>query len=191
MTPAPLAKLDILTVGYATHHVASTCTLIRDGEKTIVVDPGMVADRSLLLDPLSRLGVGTADVTDVVISHHHPDHTLNVALFPKARVHDVFATYDRDLWIDHDPGDFVVSPSVGLTPTPGHTDQDLTTLVHTEAGLIALTHLWWDASGPADDPFAPDQTILSASRKRILAMGPALIVPGHGAAFAPTADTPS
>jgi len=27
---------------------------------------------------------GTADVTDVVFSHHHPDHTVNAALFPAA-----------------------------------------------------------------------------------------------------------
>ncbi|MEH0631010.1 hypothetical protein [Streptomyces stelliscabiei] len=24
-------------------------------------------------------------------------------------------------------------------------------------GLVVLTHLWWTAEGPADDPFAPDR----------------------------------
>src|SRR5438270_7757912 len=115
------AQLHVLTVGYAQDRVASTVTLIRDGSATIVVDPGMVAARSAILDPLRGLGLTPEDVTDVVLSHHHPDHTLNVALFANARVHDVMATYVADEWIDHDP-DFAVSASVRLMPTPGHTD---------------------------------------------------------------------
>jgi glyoxylase-like metal-dependent hydrolase (beta-lactamase superfamily II) len=86
------AQLDVLTAGYAElPKVASTVVLIRDGDAVIVVDPGMVADRSLILDPLAALGVDPASVTDVVFSHHHPDHTVNAALFLRARVHDFWA----------------------------------------------------------------------------------------------------
>jgi glyoxylase-like metal-dependent hydrolase (beta-lactamase superfamily II) len=184
------ARLDLIVTGYADERVASTCTLIRDGDRVIVVDPGMVADRARLLDPLPGFGLGPDDVTDVVISHHHPDHTMNVALFPNARVHDVAVTYEADLWLDRDEGDFALSPAVTLTPTPGHTNEDVTTLVRTASGLVALTHLWWGPEGPADDPFAPDRTVLRESRERILGLEPALIVPGHGPAFAPDASTP-
>ena len=34
------------------------------------------------------------------------------------------------------------------------------------------------------DPLAEDQELLERSRARLLALGPALIVPGHGAPFA-------
>ena len=184
------ARLDVLSTGYADDRVASTVTLVRDGTTVIVVDPGMVADRSLILDPLAALGVSPEAVTDVLISHHHPDHTINVALFPEARVHDFATTYDRDNWIDREPGDFALSPAVRLVPTPGHTDQDMTTVVRTEDGLVVLTHAWWSAEGPVDDPFARDREQLRASRQLILDMGPRLIIPGHGAQFAPDASTP-
>src|SRR2546426_8174920 len=74
-------------------HVSSTVSLILDGDARLVVDPGMVADRSLIVDGLARLGVEPEGVTHVLLTHHHPDHTLNAALFPNADVVDAWATY--------------------------------------------------------------------------------------------------
>jgi glyoxylase-like metal-dependent hydrolase (beta-lactamase superfamily II) len=87
------ARLDVLCTGYAADRVASTVVLVRDQGAIIVVDPGMVAGRNQILDPLARLGVDPASVSDVVFSHHHPDHTLNAALFERARFHDFWAIY--------------------------------------------------------------------------------------------------
>ena len=75
------AQVDVLTAGYVGDRVASTVVLVRDGDLVAVVDPGMVADRARILDPLAALGVAPEAVTDVVFSHHHPDHTVNAALF--------------------------------------------------------------------------------------------------------------
>lgn len=190
VTDASPASVDVLTVGYADDRVAGTVTLVRDGATVIVVDPGMVAHRSVILDPLAALAVAPDAVTDVVLSHHHPDHTINIALFPNAKVHDFATTYDRDRWIDREPGAFDLSPSVRLLPTPGHTDQDQSTIVRTDDGVVVLTHLWWMADGPAEDPFSRDQAQLRASRELVLELEPALIVPGHGPAFHPTGNTP-
>ncbi|HZP52938.1 MBL fold metallo-hydrolase [Actinocrinis sp.] len=179
------AQLDVLTAGYVDDRVASTVTLIRDGQATIVVDPGMVAGRGAILDPLAKLGVRVGEVTDVVFSHHHPDHTLNAALFPNARFHDFWAIYQDDRWEDREADGFQVSPAVRLMATPGHTAQDISTLAETEGGLVVLTHLWWSADGPQDDPLAQDLGLLHTNRDKVLALQPSLIVPGHGAAFAP------
>jgi glyoxylase-like metal-dependent hydrolase (beta-lactamase superfamily II) len=184
------AELDVLVAGYVGERVASTVSLIRDGDLLVVVDPGMVADRSAILGPLRARGIAPEAITEIVISHHHPDHTINIALFPNARVHDFMATYQADVWTDHEPGEFVLSPSIRLVPTPGHTDQDITTVVETTEGIAALTHLWWTEQGPADDPFADDRALLRASRELVLSLNPATIVPGHGAPFAPSAATP-
>lgn len=184
------ARLDILTAGYVGDRVASTVVLVRDGDAVVVVDPGMVASRAAILDPLAALGVDPAAVTDVVFSHHHPDHTLNAALFPEARFHDVMAVYRDDVWDSQPAEGREVAPSVRLAETPGHTDQDVSTLVETDDGLVVCTHLWWTAAGPADDPYAPDRERLRASRERVLAMAPALVVPGHGPAFVPGDATP-
>lgn len=179
------ARVDVLTDGYAGSRVASSVTLIRDGGATIVVDPGMVASRAAILDPLGALGVEVGDVSDVVFSHHHPDHTLNAALFPAARFHDFWAIYQDDRWDHRDADGFQLSPSVQLMTTPGHTAQDISTLARTDTGLVVLTHLWWHADGPPDDPLAEDLELLHANRAKVLALRPALIVPGHGAPFTP------
>jgi glyoxylase-like metal-dependent hydrolase (beta-lactamase superfamily II) len=179
------AQLDIVAVGYADDRVASTVVLVRDAEAVIVIDPGMAASRDVILEPLATLGVSPPAVTDVIFSHHHPDHTLNAALFPDARFHDHWAIYQGDVWIDRPAEGYAVSPSVQLIETPGHTREDITTLVRTDDGLVACTHLWWSAEGPEEDPLATDQALLLRSRARVLAQGVDLIVPGHGPPFVP------
>jgi len=180
------ARLDVLCTGYAADRVASTVTLVRDAGVVIIVDPGMVACRRQILDPLAQLDVEPASVSDVVFSHHHPDHTLNAALFERARFHDFWAIYRDDVWTDRAADGFPLSPSVRLMATPGHTAQDITTLVETGTGLAACTHLWWSQEGPVIDPLAEDPEALQRSRARLLALAPALIVPGHGGPFTPS-----
>jgi len=180
------ARLNVLCSGYAGERVASTVVLVRDGDAVIVVDPGMVASRAQILGPLEELDVLPDEVTDVVFSHHHPDHTLNAALFARARFHDFWAIYQNDVWTERDADGFQLSPSVQLLATPGHTAQDITTLVTTGHGLAACTHLWWSAEGPVVDPLAEDQDLLERSRARLLALEPAMIMPGHGKPFPPS-----
>lgn len=184
------AQVDVIVEGYADGRVAGTVTLIRDAEAVIVVDPGMVADRSLILNPLAALGVQPDDVTDVVFSHHHLDHTLHAALFPSARFHDFQAIYRGDVWEDRAAEGYPVAPNTTLLETRGHTDQDISTVVQTADGIVVLTHLWWSADGPLVDPYAPDAGVLRESRQRVLGLNPARIIPGHGPAFVPGDTTP-
>jgi glyoxylase-like metal-dependent hydrolase (beta-lactamase superfamily II) len=184
------ATVHVLTAGYADDRVASTVTLLRDGGTTVVVDPGMVADRRLILQPLHAEGIGPEQVTDVVFSHHQPDHTLNAALFPRARFHDHMAVYQDDRWQDRDADGFRISEHIQLRRTPGHSAEDISTLARSDGGLVVLTHLWWQAEGPAQDPFAADPDLLTHSRRAVPDLRPALIVPGHGLPFAPDDRTP-
>jgi glyoxylase-like metal-dependent hydrolase (beta-lactamase superfamily II) len=133
---AGTAEVHVLFEGYVGEHTASTVALVRDGDAMLVVDPGMVPNRAAILDPLRQFGVDPDEVTDVVFSHHHPDHTLNAALFPLARFHDHWAVYHHDLWTDRKAEGAVLSPSVRLIETPGHTPQDITTLASTADGLL-------------------------------------------------------
>jgi glyoxylase-like metal-dependent hydrolase (beta-lactamase superfamily II) len=183
------AEVHVLFNGYVGERTASTVGFVRDGAARVIVDPGMVPDPHAILDPLAALGESPASITDVVFSHHHPDHTLNGALFPYARFHDHWAIYQGDVWESRPAEGFLVSPSIRLIETPGHTPQDITTLVGTGAGIVAFTHLWWHAGGPDEDPFATDVPALHAGRARVLRLV-ASIVPGHGAAFTPTEATP-
>ena len=111
-------------------------------------------------------------------------------MFPGARFHDHWAIYQGDVWISRDAEGFPISAGVSLIRTPGHTEEDISTLARTEEGLVVFTHAWWTPQGPAEDPYAPDPEILRQSRARILGMEPHRIVPGHGPAFEPGAGTP-
>jgi glyoxylase-like metal-dependent hydrolase (beta-lactamase superfamily II) len=185
------AELTVLHDGYATDQgVASSVVLVRDDDAVVVVDPGMVRGPELILEPLTAAGVEPGEVTDVVLSHHHPDHTWHIALFPNARVHDVWAVYQGDQWDDQPAEGRQVSRHVRLIETPGHTPQDISTLVDTADGLVICTHLWWAAEGPAEDPRATDLAALHEGRARVLGLAPQRIVPGHGPVFVPDDGTP-
>lgn len=160
------AEVHVLFAGYVGPRTASTVTYVRDAEARVIVDPGMVPGRGAILDELARLGVAPEAITDVVFSHHHPDHTLNAALFPGARFHDHWAIYQDDLWTSRAAEGYAVSPSIRLIETPGHTPQDMTTLVGTSKGVVAFTHLRWHANGPAEDPLASDFAALHTNRAR-------------------------
>jgi glyoxylase-like metal-dependent hydrolase (beta-lactamase superfamily II) len=188
------ARVHILQDGYAREvsagdRVGSTVTLITEGDVAVIVDPGMVASRAALLDALAAQNVEPGAVTDVVFSHHHPDHTVNAALFPAARIHDFWAVYEGDLWISREAEGTLLSPSISLLATPGHTDQDISTVASTQDGVYVCTHAWWGEEGPAQDPFSPDQAVLARSRQRILDIA-TVIIPGHGPSFQPGPGTP-
>jgi glyoxylase-like metal-dependent hydrolase (beta-lactamase superfamily II) len=183
------AEVHVLHNGYVglgddDDRVSGTVTLIRDGDAVIVVDPGMVADRGALLAALEAHGPSPQDVTDVVFSHHHPDHTVNAALFRNARIHDHWAVYQGDRWLSRDAHDARLSPSVRLLRTPGHTAEDISTVASAANGVYVCTHAWWSADGPEEDPLGADQAALADSRRLLLTFAN-VIIPGHGAPFRP------
>ena len=80
----------------------------------------------------------------------------------------------------------LLSPSVRLVRTPGHTNEDISTVASTPDGVYVCTHAWWSAAGPEDDPLGTDAAALVASRELLLSFA-AVIIPGHGAPFRPGA----
>ncbi len=178
-----MASVHLLHAGYTEGGVGSSIALVRDGDARIVVDPGMVKSRSLILDPLAGLGVAPEAVTHVFLSHHHPDHTINVALFPNAEVVDFWARYIGDQWLDHDGDGYRLSPRAQLWLTPGHTSEDASLIVEADDGVYAMTHAWWHADRtPEEDPLGDDQAALEVSRARLLAAVD-IVIPGHGGPF--------
>jgi glyoxylase-like metal-dependent hydrolase (beta-lactamase superfamily II) len=178
-----MTSVHLLHAGYADDRVGSSIVLTRDGDALIVADPGMVARRALITDPLRDLGVAVEDVTHVFLSHHHPDHTVNIALFPNAEVVDFWARYRDDLWLDHDGDGYHLSPNAELWLTPGHTEEDATLVVTAEDGVYAMTHLWWKSDRTPDiDPLGADQAAIEVGRARVLAAAD-VVIPGHGGPF--------
>ena len=181
-----MASVHVLHGGYIRDggaRVGSSVALVRDGDALIVTDPGLVASRGLILDPLAALDVSPEAVTRVFLSHHHPDHTINVALFPNADVIDFSAIYRGDEWLDHGGDGWHLSDHAQLWLTPGHTEEDASLVVEADDGVYAMTHLWWRTDRtPEIDPYAPDQVVLERHRDRVLAVAD-IVIPGHGDPF--------
>jgi glyoxylase-like metal-dependent hydrolase (beta-lactamase superfamily II) len=179
-----MTTVHLLHAGYTLgERTGASVTFVRDGGSLIVADPGLVQSRSKILDPLAELGVGPEDVTHVFLSHHHPDHTMNVALFPNADVVDYWGIYRDDLWFDM-PGDgYELAPRSRLWLTPGHSREDASLIVEADDGVYAMTHLWWRPDRtPQVDPYCIDQEALEAGRARVLATAD-IVIPGHGGPF--------
>lgn len=119
--------------------VAATISLVIDGDARIVFDPGMVSHRSVITDALGELGLKTDDITDVVLSHHHPDNVMNAGLFTSARVHDHKAIYDGHGWTTRDAEGHEFTPSLRLLETPG-------TATRTSPSSSAPPTAWWPSS---------------------------------------------
>ena len=183
------AEVHVLCEGACRDRLASTVGFIRDGDKKVIIDPGMVADREDILAPLAELGEPAGWVTDVVFSHPDPSHTLHAALFPNARCHDHQAIYHRDQRLARRGEAFLVSPSIRLIETPGRGGRQLTTLAATADGVVAFTHLWCTGTEPLDHPRPATRARLQGARRRLLAIA-SRIVPGHGPPFRPGPDTP-
>src|SRR5690606_17788181 len=64
----------------------STVALLRGEGRTVLVDTGSFGMRPLIRRQLGAHDLGPADVTDVLLTHSHYDHSVNYVLFPKARI---------------------------------------------------------------------------------------------------------
>lgn len=149
--------------------------IIRNDDRVIAVDTGFAADTGLLrgrtqlhhpVEALADLGIRPAQVSDLVVTHMHWDHTGHLDAFPGARVHlqedelafctgramrhaaprrpfeadDVNAAvrllFDERLKLHRGPVE--IAPGVEAHPAPGHTPGLQVVRVHTERGWLVL-----------------------------------------------------
>jgi N-acyl homoserine lactone hydrolase len=106
-------EVDILVHGYPGKAVChgglgwSTIALLRGHGRVALVDVGSFGQRQPLLDELARLGLSPAEVTDVLLTHSHWDHSVNWVMFPEARI---FIGAEELAWSVREPW--------GTTPVP-------------------------------------------------------------------------
>jgi len=85
-------RIDVLVQGFPGKAVChgglgwSTIALLRSDRHTILIDVGAFGIRKPLEQQLKAAGVTPADITDVVLTHAHYDHSVNYVLFDRATV---------------------------------------------------------------------------------------------------------
>lgn len=166
---------------------ACTISLVLAGDIRVVVDPGGPAERELLIGLLAERDVRPADVALVVCTHGHIDHVGNAGLFPEARfiLGKDQAVGDQFTNLDLAAGPAQLLPGVRLLATPGHTSEDISVVVETHDGVVAIAGDVFENGDPADRSWREySRNPRAQSRGRGLLLGLAdVVVPGHGGAF--------
>ncbi|MGX7680822.1 MBL fold metallo-hydrolase [Jatrophihabitans sp. DSM 45814] len=86
-------NIDVLIAGYPGISESngglswSTVGIVQLGNRNVLIDTGPVGARGLLRRRLSELHLACEDITDVVLTHLHHDHSINWPMFTAARIH--------------------------------------------------------------------------------------------------------
>src|SRR5947208_9825542 len=85
-------SIDILVQGFPGKTVCqgglgwSTVALVRGQGRVILVDAGNFGMRRLIAGRLEAHGLKASDITDVVLTHAHYDHSINWPMFSSSRI---------------------------------------------------------------------------------------------------------
>ncbi len=193
-----------------TFNLGSTNTvLIRDEGMNVIVDPGILqlGRYGAFQKRLAELGLEPGDIDMVVNTHCHYDHIESNYLFrgKPLVVHEKEVEYCSNLYwpeftkafmgimeIDAVSGEKKLSENLRVIETLGHTPGSISVLAETEEGLVACIG---DAAIVREDllefrvpsvvtkNIAPEVSVNSL--KRIAALEPFMVIPGHDAPFDP------
>lgn len=184
-----LAKVKILVEGYVSSgplHEGSygktcpTVSLVKDGDIVMVVDPGTIKNREILIEKLKEEKLSLEDINYVCITHSHLDHYKNVGMFPNAKVLEYFGVWSGDSVEDWREK---FTENIQVFKTPGHDRTSITLFIKTDDGVVAICgDVFWKKDYPEFDLYAEDQRALEKSRELVASMSH-WIIPGHGAMF--------
>lgn len=159
-------EVDIIVHGFPGKSVChgplgfSTIALVRHRDRLALVDVGGFGQRMLLIDGLAERGLKPAQVTDVLLTHSHFDHSINWLLFERASIviggeelrwalqQPWGETYVPELYVrelEQSPrlcrvgdGDEVF-PGITARHTPGHTPGSLVFVLDTGERDVVFT----------------------------------------------------
>jgi glyoxylase-like metal-dependent hydrolase (beta-lactamase superfamily II) len=175
-----MTTVKVLLKGYLTednnNRTSATITLIQSKNINIVVDPGILKNKQLLIDALEKENLCINDINWVFITHSHMDHYANLGMFPNAKYLDYWSIWENDTFRDWNPN---FTDDIEIIKTPGHCYDGISFLVKTRKGLVAIVgDVFWKKDWPIDDPYATDKFKLAESRKLIKGRAD-FIIPGH------------
>ncbi len=175
--------------------IGATATLIKT-DKNIIVDPGYYPDKEELLKSLKNQGLSPEDIDMVFLTHLHLDHTINIYLFPRAKIYCKLKSQDY-------PGQYQnliegslvrvdlfdgseLAKDVEVLLTPGHMDGHMSILVNAPEGKIVIAGDAMAKESLVDISKKPEifnnLEEYDNSRRKILEIAD-FIIPGHGPMF--------
>ena len=209
LTPQPEPEVGQVYEGQTFNIGSTNVVLIRDQGVNIIVDPGIMQIGRYGAFPkrLAEFGLKTEDIDIVVNTHCHYDHIEGNYLFrgKPLFVHDKELEYCRKLYwpefadafmgimdVDAINGTKQLTKNVKVIETLGHTPGSITVLAETEEGLVAsvgdaviVKEDLLELKAPQVVTKNTSAEIAIESLKRIAALNPVLVIPGHDAPFKP------
>ncbi len=183
MAEVKIIKEGILEIGDKIK--ASSTVILIKSEKNIIVDTGMNGDAEKIIQGLKKEGLTPDDIHYVISTHWHPDHTWNNFLFEKATFIDADATAKFGIFKLHKLP-IELYKDVKIIKTPGHSLNDISILVDTQQGKVAIVGDLIDSKEDLETNrkplFCDDPEGQSRNRKKILEVAD-YIIPGHGKMF--------
>uniref|UniRef100_A0AC34QQ74 Metallo-beta-lactamase domain-containing protein n=1 Tax=Panagrolaimus sp. JU765 TaxID=591449 RepID=A0AC34QQ74_9BILA len=169
-------------------------TLVNDNGMRVLVDTGSSADTERLLQSLSKEKATLDDIETVVITHGHPGHMGNMNFFGQKPIlfhsMEYIGRHVTPTELRERPYR-KLSNNVEVWKTPGHTQHDLSVLVHNVQGygsmaivgdLIPSEGFISDNVDAMSSEGVWDTAIKRQNANLIICMAD-WIVPGHGSPF--------
>ncbi len=180
-----MAKVKVLVDGYLSDDrndkAAATISLVVHDNIKMVVDPGFLEDKQILIDALKAEGLSTDDINFIFITHSHLDHYRSIGMFPNASIIEYFGQTDKNGmkqdWKER------LSDHIQIMKTLGHDHTSITLFVKTDDGVVAICgDVFWKENYPEVDPYAVDLKQLDHSRQLVQEMSH-YIIPGHAGMY--------
>ncbi|KHJ92080.1 metallo-beta-lactamase domain protein [Oesophagostomum dentatum] len=169
-------------------------TLINDNGFLVLVDTGASSDTERLLQSLSKEGVTLDQINTVVITHGPPSHMGNMNFFAQKPIlfhsMEYIGRHVTPTELRERPYR-KLSPHIEVWKTPGHTQHDLSVLIHDVASygtmaivgdLIPNEALISERRDIMDEEGVWDSAIKRQNANLLICMAD-WIVPGHGQPF--------
>lgn len=189
-----MLEIVVLRAGYSrpdddvSSLAGCSISLVRGGNcGPMLVDTGGPSERELLLLALANNQVTPEEIVSVVCTHGHIDHIGNANLFPHATF---FSGRDRAVgdrfWsLQLAAGPVTIADGIQLMASPGHTSEDISVLVETPGGVVAIAGDVFEHGDPMDSSwraYSRDPRMQRRSQAALLRLAHR-IVPGHGSTF--------
>lgn len=189
-----MASVRVLKPGYVEpagrYQFRADCSItLVHSSVNVVVDTGNPADGPELVRLLQAEELTPRDISVVVCTHGDADHVGNNGLFPHALFVVGEDICQGDVFTVHNfrRSPYVIDDEVKVIPTPGHSGRDVSVLVATAEGLVAIVGDLFENEHDRGDELQWrkwSRNPRSQARSRDLILGQAaFIVPGHGGMF--------
>lgn len=158
----------------------SSVTLIKDKKLKILVDTGGKGFFKEIKNNLKKEGINPKEITHVINTHSHPDHTWNNAFFENAEfissggiLKDKF--YWKKLPIN-------IGKIIEIISTPGHSEDSCSVIVKIKKDVYAITGDLFFTNKEKIPSFEKNVEEIKKNRQLILKKAN-FIIPGHGKMF--------